>query len=260
MDLKKITGAVCGIAERTGLYLKKERETFSLDKVEQKSDHDYVSYVDKAAEEQIVASLKALLPEAGFITEEGTVEQSETTLNWVIDPLDGTTNYIQDYAPYCVSIALQEGEDLLVGVVYEVCRDECFYAWKGGGAYMNKKQIRVSDKCMEKALIGLDAPYNAGTYKPVILNVVDKLYGKVSSLRMNGSAAMSLCYVAIGRYDGWAEAFINSWDYSAGALIIREAGGKVTDFNGNENLLGTHHVVATNGVIHDELREVFDVI
>lgn len=259
-DLDKLTIEVCEIAKEVGLFQKKERVNFSLDRVEQKHSHDYVSYVDKTSEELIVNRLKKLLPQAGFITEEGTVEQSIGGLNWIIDPLDGTTNYIHDFAPYCVSIALRDEDDLLIGVVYEVCRDECFYAWQGGGAYMNGKQINVSEKLIGEAFVGLDLPYNATAYKSVVLNVVNKLYGKVSSLRLNGSAAMSMCYVAIGRYDGWAEAFISPWDYAAGALIVKEAGGKVTNFLGTNNITSTHHVVASNGVIHEELREVFNVI
>lgn len=253
--LKEKTLAVCNIAREIGHFLREERKTFSLDQVESKHNHDYVSYVDKTAEKKLVERLAAVLPEAGFITEEGTVEQSQTRLKWVIDPLDGTTNFIQDYAPYCISIALKDESDFLIGVVYEVSLDECFYAWKSGGAFLNDHRIEVSKKTFENALIGIDLPYNALEYKPVIVNVFDQLYGKVSGLRINGSAAMGLCYVAVGRYDGWAEAYINPWDYSAGVLIVREAGGEVTDFNGNTSI-DSHHVIATNGLIHEALRAV----
>jgi len=255
MDLKHITLEVCRIAKETGAYLSSEREKFNKEKVVQKNTHDYVSYVDREAEIRVVGQLKKLLPQAGYITEEGTVQQSESGLNWVIDPLDGTTNYIQDYAPYCVSIALRDGKQLLIGVVYEVCRDECFYAWKDGNAYLNGKEIHVSENVIENAFIGMDLPYNAEEYKPIIMNVFDKLYGKVSSIRINGSAAISLCYVAAGRYDGWAEAHIKPWDYSAGVLIVRAAGGKATDFTGQEDI-DSHHIIATNGVIHEELQRI----
>lgn len=257
MDLGKVTYSVCNIAEKAGRYLASERMSFKKEYIIQKHAHDYVSYVDSEAEKMIVKALQSLLPDAGFITEEGTVEQSTEGLNWVIDPLDGTTNFIQDYAPFCVSIALRDNEELLIGVVYEVCRDECFYAWKNGKAYLNDREIHVSGNKIEEAFIGLDLPYNAKDYKPVILRAFDKLYGKVSGIRINGSAAMSLCYVAVGRYDGWGEDFIYSWDYSAGALIVREAGGKVTDFAGKENISAAHNIVASNGIFHDELCSVF---
>src|SRR5690606_19906300 len=122
-------------------------------------------------EVMLVEELAKLLPEAGFITEEDTVEKSTKALNWIIDPLDGTTNYIQDLAPYCISIALRDGDDLLIGVVYEVCLDECFAAWQDGGAFLNGRQIQVSAKPLNQALIGLDLPYKAEEYKPVLLRL-----------------------------------------------------------------------------------------
>ena len=255
MDLKHITFQVCRIAESAGAYLSSERKRFKKENVLEKRDHDYVSYADREAEKMTVKALNGILPGAGFITEEGTVEQSDAGLNWVIYPLDGTTNFIQDFAPYCVSIALREDEELLIGVVYEICRNECFYAWKGGGAYLNERPVRVSGNHMEKAFIGLDLPYETGKYKPVLLHAFDKLYGKVSGIRLCGSAATAACYVAAGRYDAWGEAFLKVWDYSAGVLIAREAGGKVTDFTGNENISGTHHIIVSNGIIHEEFRK-----
>lgn len=253
MDLKSIVAEVCRTARETGAYLRAERSNFSTDRVVEKGAHDYVSYVDRGAEEMTVEALRKLLPEAGFVTEEGTVEQSGRGLNWVIDPLDGTTNFIHDNAPYCVSIALVLDGDLLAGVVYEVCRGECYYAWKGGGAYLDGKTLHVSDNPMERAMLCLDLPYRADEYKPVIQGLIDRFYGRASAIRMNGSSAASLCYVAAGRFDGYAEAFIQPWDYSAGALIVREAGGCVTDFAGKEDIFGTHHIVASNGIIHGEL-------
>lgn len=254
LDLPQITLEVCRIAKDTGSYLAAERKQFLMEEVEEKTTHDYVSYVDREAEKMAVRELSSLLPEADFMTEEGTVEQTiQKQMTWVIDSLDGTLNFIQDFAPYCVSIALQKGHELLVGVVYEVTREECYFAWKGGNAFMNGHPIHVSDRPIEEAFIGLEMPYHAEEYKPVVVHAIEQLYGKVAGIRMNGSAAAALCNVASGRYDGWAEAFIKSWDYSAGVLIVREAGGIVTDFKGNEKLSGTHCIVATNKHIHEEL-------
>ena len=154
VDLEKCTLAVCEIARRAGAYIRGEREKFSLESVERKHAHDYVSYVDKGSERLIVSALRELLPEAGFITEEGTTEVksegvkseksiADTPLCWVVDPLDGTTNFIHQYAPYAVSIALLQGKEILIGVVYEICADECFYAWKGGGEYGGGKSGEV---------------------------------------------------------------------------------------------------------------------
>ncbi len=255
MDLKNVTIEVCRIAKETGGYLRAERRSFKQEDVIEKGTHDYVSYVDREAEKMTVKALGVVVSEAGFVTEEGTVEQSGRGLNWVIDPLDGTTNFIHDNAPYCVSIALQRDGELLVGVVYEVCRDECFYAWAGGGAWLDGRRMHVSqNRRMEDAFIGLEFPYRAEEYKSVIQNAIEKLYGRVAGIRMNGSSAISMCNVAAGRYDAWGEAFIKPWDYAAAALIVREAGGRVTDFTGSEDIAGTHHIVSSNGFLHEEFR------
>ena len=286
-DLEKYTLAVCEIARQAGAYIREERRKFSLDSVERKHAHDYVSYVDKGSERLIVNALRELLPEAGFITEEGTAEarseecgvRSEKLL-WVVDPLDGTTNFIHQYAPYAVSIALLQGKTVLIGVVYEICADECFYAWQGGGAWlcgmrnvecgtrseecgmrnvecgMRSEKLRVSSQKMQDALLCLQFPYNSDAYKPVMKRLIDRLYGHVGSIRACGSAAMALCQVAVGRLDGYAEQYIGQWDYMAGSLIVMEAGGTVTDYSGSQDFTQGNSVVATNGVIQQDFLTV----
>ena len=275
LQLEKLTRGVCEIAKQAGAYIREERRKFSLESVERKHAHDYVSYVDKGSEKQIVSALRQLLPEAGFITEEGTTKTEEgrgkmgeksalspqpSSLTWVVDPLDGTTNFIHQYAPYAVSIALLQGKEILIGVVYEVCHDECYCAWKGGGAYVELKgeslKLKVSNQKIQDALLCLQLPYNSDAYKPVIKHLIDKLYGNVGSIRMCGSAAMALCYVASGRYDGYAEKYIGQWDFMAGALIVKEAGGMVTNYEGTVDFTQGNNVVATNGVIQQDLLNV----
>ena len=275
LQLEELTRGVCEIAKQAGAYIREERRKFSLESVERKHAHDYVSYVDKGSEKQIVSALRQLLPEAGFITEEGTTKMEEgrckmeeasalspqtSALTWVVDPLDGTTNFIHQYAPYAVSIALLQGKEILIGVVYEVCHDECYCAWKGGGAYVELKgeslKLSVSNQKIQDALLCLQLPYNSDAYKPVIKHLIDKLYGNVGSIRMCGSAAMALCYVASGRYDGYAEKYIGQWDFMAGALIVKEAGGMVTNYEGSEDFTQGNNVVATNGVIQQDLLNV----
>lgn len=251
LDLKQLTADVCRIATEAGHFLKEERKGFRREQVVEKHAHDYVSYVDKESEKRLVGALSALLPEAGFITEEGSAIYQNEPYCWVIDPLDGTTNYIHDEAPYCVCIALRNRTELLLGVVYEVCRNECFYAWKGGGAFMNGEKIHVSDVTdIHDAFVFTELPYNYQQYKQTALHLIDKLYGVVGAIRMNGSAAAAICYIAAGRFDAWAEAFLGKWDYSAAALIVQEAGGRVTDFYGNEHFIEGHHIIATNGHLH----------
>lgn len=271
--LEKMTRAVCEIAKEAGTYIREERRKFSLASVERKHTHDYVSYVDKGSEKRIVCALRKLLPEAGFITEEGTTKTDESSnlktpasnLVWVVDPLDGTTNFIHQYAPYAVSIALLRGKEILLGVVYEICQDECFYAWKDGGAFVergNDKGERVNVKLqvtanrIDDALLCVQLPYDSEAYKPVVKHLIDRLYGNVGSIRMCGSAAMALCYVAAGRLDGYVEKYIGQWDFMAGALMVKEAGGKVTDYQGSDDFTQGNSVVATNGIVQQDLLDV----
>ncbi|WP_418698380.1 inositol monophosphatase family protein [Bacteroides sp.] len=250
-DLKTLTESVCHIARRAGCFLKEERKGFRQEMVQEKRAHDYVSYVDKESEKRIVSALRELLPEAGFIVEEGSAVYSDEPYCWVVDPLDGTTNYIHDNAPYCVCIALRSKEALLLGVVYDPCRDECFYAWHGGGAYVNGERMQVSPiQRVEDAFVVTELPYNSEQYARTGEHLIHELYGKVAGIRMTGSAALAICYVAAGRFDAWLEAFIGKWDFSAAALMVQEAGGKVTDFYGNDRFIDGHHIIATNGPLH----------
>ena len=268
-NLEKITRLVCAIAREAGSYIRKERAAFSLDKVERKHAHDYVSYVDKGSEKLIVSRLREVLPEAGFITEEGTTKDDASAINhqssdvfWVVDPLDGTTNFIHGFAPYAVSIALCKGREIMIGVVYEIVGDECFYAWKGGGAYLEMRdkrlevrgeRLEVSKSTINDALLCLQLPYNSDAYKPVITRLIQHYYGQVGSIRMIGSAAIALCYVAAGRLDAYAERYIGQWDYMAGALIVMEAKGSVTNYAGDAYFMEGDSVVASNGVVHQDL-------
>ena len=269
MDLQQLTLSVCRVAREAGAYINKERASFSLDKVERKHAHDYVSYVDKGSEQMIVKALRKILPEAGFITEEGTtkddvrgqkknvsdVSPQPSDFTWVVDPLDGTTNFIHGFAPYAVSIALCKGREIVIGVVYEIVSDECFYAWQNGGAFVNEEPLHVGTSAINDALLCLQLPYNSDAYKPVITRLLNRFYGNVGSIRMLGSAAIALCYVAAGRLDAYAERYIGQWDYMAGALIVKEAGGRVTNYAGDDYFMEGDSIVATNGVVHQDLLE-----
>lgn len=254
-DLETITRLVCQVAREAGAYINKERASFSVDKVERKHAHDYVSYVDKGSERLIVGKLREIVPEAGFITEEGSAGHTDEQYVWVVDPLDGTTNFIHGFAPYAVSIALCKGKQIVVGVVYEIVSDECFYAWQGGKAWVNDKPLHVGTSEINDALLCLQLPYNSDAYKPVIKRLIDRFYGNVGSIRMMGSAAIALCYVAAGRLDAYAERYIGQWDYMAGALIVKEAGGMVTNYDGSDDFTQGDSIVATNGVVHQALLD-----
>ena len=264
IELQQLTLRVCQVAREAGEYIKKERANFSVDKVERKHAHDYVSYVDKGSEQLIVKALRKMLPEAGFITEEGSAGHTDEQYVWVVDPLDGTTNFIHGFAPYAVSIALCKGREIVIGVVYEIVSDECFYAWKGGGAWIDVRgkkddvrceRLRVGKSEINDALLCLQLPYNSDAYKPVIKRLIDYFYGNVGSIRMIGSAAIALCYVAAGRLDAYAERYIGQWDFMAGALIVMEAGGRVTNYAGEDYFMEGDSVVATNSIVHQNLLE-----
>lgn len=257
-QLGTLVKQVCEVAVAVGDFLREQRAAFNRSAVVEKGPHDYVSYVDKMSEERLVASLSALLPGAGFITEEKTTRQyAEEEYCWVVDPLDGTTNFIHDMAPYCVSIALRNRSEVLLGVVYEVCRNECFWGYKGGGAYLNDHPIHVTDiETLSDAQILLGFPYNSESFRPVVLGLIAQMYGLVGAERLLGSAAAELCYVAAGRAEGRIEGFLGPWDVAAGSLILAEAGGVVTDFDGGNTFLDGHEVLASNGRIHQQLMQI----
>lgn len=257
IELQLMARQVCDIAREAGAFLRKERETFDNSKVEKKHAHDYVSYVDKESERLVVEKLHALLPEAGFIAEEGSGGMHSEEYCWLVDPLDGTTNFIHFNAPFCVSIALRNREELLIGVVYEVCRDELFWTCKGESSYLNETPIHVSDvSALNDAFIALGLPYNSEAYRPMAEHLVHTLYGRVGGLRVQGAAAIELCYVASGRFDARIEAYLGPWDIAAGALILKNAGGQVTDFDGGSDFYSGRQVLATNGLLHEALKDI----
>jgi myo-inositol-1(or 4)-monophosphatase len=249
IDLKDLCEKVKTIAVEAGKFIEGECRTFSLDKIEHKGARDLVSYVDKEAEKLIVKGLKKILPDAGFITEEGTVEKTDTSLKWVIDPLDGTTNFLHKLPTYSVSIALMDKEEHLLGVVYEPNLKECFYAWKNGGAYCNGNKISVSGiNKLEDSLIATGFPYSlldkTDNYFKILRNFVEKTHG----LRRLGSAAVDLCYVACGRFEGYFEFNLKIWDIAAGVLIVKEAGGQVSDYYGGNDYIYGKELLATGNV------------
>src|SRR3984885_484815 len=168
--LEQLTNQVITVAREAGAFIREQRKTFSADQIEIKGLNDLVSYVDKTAEQMIVAQLEKLLPEAGFVTEEKTINRIGERYNWIIDPLDGTTNFIHGLPVFSVSIALQDKEELVLGVVYEINQDECFYAWKGSPAYLNGSEIRVSSaNSISKSLLATGFPYYDFSKQPIYI-------------------------------------------------------------------------------------------
>jgi myo-inositol-1(or 4)-monophosphatase len=253
---KNICLKTCEIAQKAGLFIAEQRKGFSQTMVEHKGLHDLVSYVDREAEKMIIAELSTVLPEAGFIAEEGTNDRHGEKYNWIIDPLDGTTNFIQGIPTYAVSIALMEGNELVVGVVYEIGQQECFYAWKNGGAFLNGTKIGVSDKSdLHLSLLATGFPYTNFDMLDSYMLFLKWMLRNSRGVRRIGSAATDLAYVACGRFDAFWEYGLKPWDMAAGALLVKEAGGCVSDFQGTENYVFGIDIVATNTLLHESILQ-----
>ncbi|MDR0714722.1 MAG: inositol monophosphatase [Bacteroidales bacterium] len=247
----------CEIARQAGAFIRQEAGGFSAQKVEVKGLHNFVSYVDKYSEKLIVEQLRLLLPESGFIAEEGTAGCRGERFNWVIDPLDGTTNFIHGLPPYAVSIGLTDNGRPVVGVVYEVTLNECFYAWQGGGAYLNGKQIRVSDRpAVKDALIATGFPYCDYHLMRPYIDCLEYFLRHSHGVRRLGSAAVDLACVACGRFEAFYEYGLHPWDVAGGALILLEAGGKVSDFAGGSNYISGKQIIAANDSLFNEFSEI----
>ena len=258
MDLKYICSQIGELAKEAGLFIKEERLKITPDDVELKGKASLVTYVDKNAEKLIVKKLHELIPEAGFITEEGTAGQNGEQWKWVVDPLDGTTNFIHDIFPHSVSIGLVKDDLPVAGVIYEVGQDELFSAWEGGGAWMNGKSIHVSkSKKHEDVLLATGFPYYNFKIIGQYLKLLEFFMIETRGMRRMGSAAVDLAYVACGRFDGFFEHALHPWDVAAGIILVKEAGGKVSDFKGKNNYLyGKEIVVANDGYFPEFLKKV----
>ncbi len=256
MQLEQVAKQVVELSKQAGDFIRQERKTFNADKIEYKGLNDLVSYVDKTAEGIIVAGLEKILPEAGFITEEQTKNKIADQYNWIIDPLDGTTNFIHGLPVFSVSIALKEYNELVLGVVYEVNQDECFYAWKGGPAYLNGEEIKVSKApTIGDSLIATGFPYYNFEKLPQYIELFTHLMKNCHGLRRLGSAAVDLVYTAAGRFDAYYEYNLNAWDCAAGIVIVKQAGGHVVNFKGGDEILNARELLATNGKFTEEMLQ-----
>lgn len=257
MNLDILCEQTVTIAKQAGEFIRKERNQFNSNSIEVKGLHNFVSYVDKGSEQLIVDGLRKILPQAGFIAEEGTGTPNQSGLNWVIDPLDGTTNFIHSLPPFAVSIALMENNKLLLGVIYEIGLNECFWATATGNAYMDGKRISVSDKAkISDSLIATGFPYyDYDRIKP-FFGTMEHFMRHSHGLRRLGSAATDLAYVACGRFEAFYEYSLQPWDVAAGSLIVERAGGLVTDFGGGSNHIFGKEIVAANSNVYKDFQEI----
>lgn len=246
-ELDRIVRQVELISRDVGAFLLRERRNFSGDKVEQKGYNDLVSYVDKSAEQQFVNALSELLPDAGFIAEEGTGKAHQNGLNWVIDPLDGTTNFVHNIPFFCTSVALVEGNEPILGVIFDPAHGELFSAIAGMPSLLNGQPISVSEEQnFQSMLMVTGFPYEDDGRLQANLSVIGALTKESRGIRRLGSAAMDMCYVACGRMDGFYEYGLNAWDVAAGTCIVRQAGGRVNDFKEQNDPLFNREIIAAS--------------
>ena len=220
-----------------------------------KGEIDIVTEADQTAENAIISRLQGAFPEYGILAEESGVHESTsgTTRKWIIDPLDGTTNFANGYPHFCVSIALEQEGEVVLGVIYEPNRDELFIAEAGAGVYVNGVRSRVSETSdLIRSVVSTGFQYDRDE-RASNLNRFAHFTHETRAVRRDGSAALDLCYVAVGRFDGYWEAGIKPWDAAAASLMVREGGGTITDFTGNAFRVDSPSCVASNGVLHHDL-------
>jgi myo-inositol-1(or 4)-monophosphatase len=222
--------------------------------VEFKGHANLVTIADKKSEELIIGGILSRYPSHSILAEESGATQPGASVKWIIDPLDGTTNFAHGYPFYCVSIAVEEDGEVVCGVVYDPVREEMFSAARGRGAFCNGERLRVSEvDRLSRALLITGFPYNFRERLEIVVSQFRKFLVASQAVRRGGAAALDLCYVAAGRLDGFWELYLQPWDTAAGRIILEEAGGRVTDFRGDPFSVYMKEILASNGLVHDEM-------
>lgn len=256
-DLQELLVQTLPIVDDAAQFIKGQYGKVAADDIEEKSRNSLVSYVDKQAEERLVQKLGALLPEATFLTEEDTVINDRSELVWIIDPLDGTTNFLQQIPFFSVSVALEYEGNMVLGIVQSILQGETFYATQGWGAFCNDTRISVSTpQGLDQTILATGFPYAHRT--DAYLQTLQDFLGKVQGLRRLGSAALDMAYVAAGRFGAYYEFNLNIWDVAAGAVIVREAGGIVKGFYDDEGWKDGKYVLASAPSIVNDVQHILE--
>ena len=255
-DIERIEKQTIDLVREVGRFIKEQREQFDASKIEHKGLHDYVSYVDKGSERQLVDGLSQILPGCGFIVEENTAGHSTEDDIWIIDPLDGTTNFLHNVYPFAISVALQHKGELVLGIVYELGRDELFHS-AGNGVFRNGKPISASAAPdLEQSLIVTGFPISKYGRLDGHVATVKEIVLHSQGIRRTGSAASDLAYVACGRFDGYFEYGLNPWDVAAGAFIAKQAGAIVSDYRGGTDYLFGGEILAASKNVYPRLLDI----
>jgi len=254
-DFEKNLGFVISLAQKVGDHIQKSVN--KKKRIYYKGEVDLVTQFDRKSQYLIIKELTRKFPDHGILSEEDVVQNIDASTKWIIDPLDGTTNFAHGLPIWTISIALEFEREVVVGVVYDPTRKEIFYAVKGRGAFLNRKRVKVSKvRKLDRALLITGFPYDVRRTKNNNLKHFCNFALRAQAVRRLGSAALDLCYTACGRFDGYWELKLSPWDQAAGALILREAGGKITDFSGKEFDIYGDEVLGTNGLIHRQMMRV----
>ncbi len=257
MKISEILAATEEIARETGSFIREQRLSLTGRDIRSKGIHDYVTRVDRESEQRLVKRLSGLLPGSGFLTEEETTEQVEAEYTWIIDPLDGTTNFIHGSPPYAVSIALQHNGHTVAGVVYEITMDEMFSASEEDPARLNGEEIRVSHaSSLQEVLLATGFPFVNFERLDPYMAVLKRFMAETQGVRRLGSAATDLAWVACGRYDGFYEYNLHPWDVAAGAFLVEKAGGVAADFRGGKDYLFGREMVAAAPGVYGEIARI----
>lgn len=244
------------IARKAGALLKEKLS--QKHEIYYKGEINLVTEADKMSEDLIITAISRNYPDHGILSEESPAIIGSGRLRWIIDPLDGTTNYAHGYPVFCVSIALEEDGVVILGVIYDPMRDEIFIATRGEGAYLNGKKLNASSTDdISHSLLATGFPYDIRKSKENNLDYFISMAKKTQAIRRAGAAALDLAYVAAGRFDGFWELKLMPWDMAAGILMVEESGGTVSDILGRGWCLSSSNVVATNGLIHKQMIKVF---
>jgi myo-inositol-1(or 4)-monophosphatase len=246
-------------ARAAGAIINRAALDLEVLKVGTKGPNDYVSEVDRAAEQAIIETLLEAYPDHGILAEESgrAYGRKGSEFTWIIDPLDGTTNFLHGFPVYAVSIALAHRGQVQQGVVYDPTRNDLFYASRGRGAFLNDRRLRVSRRTkLADALVGTGFPFRRGDNFKRYLKMFEEVMQACAGLRRPGAAALDLCYVAAGWYDGFFETGLNPWDMAAGSLMITEAGGLVGNFTGEADFLYQRELVAGNPKVYGQLVQM----
>lgn len=259
LDLQYLLGEVEKLSISVGHFIVERRK--GVFRIDEKSFNNLVTEVDKAAEEKFVEGLAKLLPNSGFIAEEGTGNRLESGYNWIIDPIDGTTNFVHNVPLYCTSVGLFDGTDIVLGVINEPNGKECFSAAKGCGAFLNGHKMEVSrTPKLVNALIATGFPYDDFARENGYFKVLRDFTHKTRGIRRLGSAALDMAYVACGRFDSFYEYGLNPWDVAAGIILVEEAGGVCSDFRDGRNMLFGEEIISSNQLIHAEMQTVIQQV